>query len=113
MIFQGWAGHDQLFARLEDEVRDAKVLGSHREGVGLPDGGKLQPQVGSVFPGEYSFQAHQWVDEKIGLGGVMWVLTLTASLALISPQPRPYHCNPLQHTTLNSDIGRKLYLRLQ
>ena len=57
-----------------------------------------------IFPGEYSQRVSsssvQWVDEKIGLGGVMWVLTLTASLALISPQPRPYHCNPLQHTTL-------------
>ena len=45
MNFQGWAGHDQLFARLKDEVRDAKVLGGHREGVGLPDGGELEPEV--------------------------------------------------------------------
>ena len=53
MNVQGWAGHDQLFPRLEDEVRDAKVVGGHREGVRLPDGGKLQSQVRSVFTGEY------------------------------------------------------------
>ena len=27
--FQGWARHDQLFPRLEDEVGDAKVVGGH------------------------------------------------------------------------------------
>ena len=60
---QGWARHDQLLPRLEDEVGDAKVVGGHREGVRLPDGGQLQSQVRSVFPGESQncgkeFQAH-------------------------------------------------------
>ena len=42
---QGWSGHNQLVPRLEDEVGDAKVPGRHREGVGLPDGGELEPEV--------------------------------------------------------------------
>ena len=49
--FQGWPGHDKLFPRLEDEIRDAEVVGSDREGVGLSYGGELQSQVGSVLTG--------------------------------------------------------------
>ena len=49
--FQGWPGHDKLFPRLEDEIRDAEVVGCDREGVGLSYGGELQSQVGSVLTG--------------------------------------------------------------